>query len=264
MVRPGKCIWISTTQIDRDGNGSLPHSRIHQADSPKVFWLNAAAIYSRWILAALEEVVTWAMMKFKPRKSSSMILRKVQITTKFKPQIQGDEIPTIVDNPIKCLGKWFDDTLKHNTSVKAVQTQVIEWLKKADKSGLPGKFKAWVYQHGLLLPRLTWLLMIYDMTVTTVEAVKRKINSHLIKWLRVQPSFTTIGLYSRSSQLQLPLTSTLEEYKVSKSRLVMTLRDSKDSKISKARIQTRTGRKAESILYHKYIVGNTCTGRQGL
>ncbi|CAC5418540.1 unnamed protein product [Mytilus coruscus] len=226
-------------------------------------------IQARWILSALEEVVTWARMKFKPRKSRSMILRKGQITTKFQLKIQGDEIPTIVDNPIKCLGKWFDDTLKDNTSVKTVQTQVVEWLKKVDKSGLLGKFKAWIYQHRLL-PRLTWLLMIYEMTATTVE---RKINSHLRRWLGVPPSFTAIGLYSRSSQLQLPLTSTLEEYKVSKSRLVMTLRDSKDSKISKARMQTRTGRKwsartavdqAESILHHKDIVGNTCTGRQGL
>ncbi|CAC5401202.1 unnamed protein product [Mytilus coruscus] len=50
-------------------------------------------------------------------------------------------------------------------------------------------------------------------------------------------------------------------------------KDSKDSKISKAGIQTRSGRKwsartavdqAESILHHKDIVGNTSTGRQGL
>ncbi|CAC5355486.1 unnamed protein product [Mytilus coruscus] len=168
-------------------------------------------IQARWILSALEEVVTWARMKFKPRKSRSMILRKGQITTKFQLKIQGDEIPTIVDNPIKCLGKWFDDTLKDNTSVKTVQTQVVEWLKKVDKSGLPGKFKAWIYQHRLL-PRLTWLLMIYEMTATTVEAIGRKINSHLRRWLGVPPSFTAIGLYSRSSQLQLPLTSILEEY----------------------------------------------------
>ncbi|VDI22183.1 Hypothetical predicted protein [Mytilus galloprovincialis] len=225
-------------------------------------------IQARWILSVLEEVFTWAWMKFKPMKSRSMILRKGQITTKFQLKIQGDEIPTIVDNPIKCLGKWFDDTLKDNTSVKTVQTQVVEWLKKVDKSGLPGKFKAWIYQHGLL-PRLTWLLMIYEMTATTVESIERKINSHLRRWLGVPPSFTALGLHSRSSQLQLPLTSSLEEYKVSKSRLVMTLRDSKDSKISKAGIQTRTGRKwsartavdqAESILHHKDIVGNTCTG----
>ena len=57
-------------------------------------------IQARWILSALEEVVTWARLKFKPRTSRSMIL-KGQITTKFQLKIQGDEIPTIVDNPIK-------------------------------------------------------------------------------------------------------------------------------------------------------------------
>ncbi|CAC5402880.1 unnamed protein product [Mytilus coruscus] len=53
----------------------------------------------------------------------------------------------------------------------------------------------------------------------------------------------------------------------------MTLRDSKDNKISKAGIQTCTGQKwlaktavdqTESILHHKDIVGNTYTGRQSL
>ncbi|XP_071138809.1 uncharacterized protein [Mytilus edulis] len=133
-------------------------------------------IQARWILTALEEVVTWARMKFKPRKSRSMILKKGQITTKFQLKIQGDEIPTIVDNPIKCIGKF--DEFKDNTSVKTIQTEVVEWLKKVDKSGLPGKFKAWIYQHRLF-PRLTWLLMIYEMTATTVESIDRKINSHL-------------------------------------------------------------------------------------
>ncbi|CAC5403354.1 unnamed protein product [Mytilus coruscus] len=103
---------------------------------------SSSHIQARWILLALEEVVTWARMKFKPKKSRSMILRKGQITTKFQLKIQGEEIPTIVDNPIKCLGKWFDDTLKDNSNMKTVQTQIAEWLKKADKSRLPGKLKA--------------------------------------------------------------------------------------------------------------------------
>ncbi|CAC5384419.1 unnamed protein product [Mytilus coruscus] len=102
----------------------------------------------KWILLALEEVVASVRMKFKPKKSRSIILRKDQITTKFQLKIQGEEIPTIVDNPIKYLGKWFDDILKDNSNVKTIQTQVAEWFKKVDKSGLPGKFKAWIYQHS--------------------------------------------------------------------------------------------------------------------
>lgn len=48
------------------------------------------------------------------------------------------------------------------------------------------------------------------MTPTIVEAIERKIRD----WLGVPPSFTALGPYSRSAQLQLPLTSTLEDNKV--------------------------------------------------
>ncbi|CAC5382861.1 unnamed protein product [Mytilus coruscus] len=122
----------------------------------------------------------------------------LQIRLQRSSSLRSKEIPTIVDNPIKCLGKWFDETLKDNSNLKTVQTQVAEWLMKVDKRGLPGKFKACIYQHGLL-PRLTWLLVIYEMTATTVEAIERKIISHLRRWLGVPPSFIAIGLYSRSS-----------------------------------------------------------------
>jgi hypothetical protein len=65
----------------------------------------------------------------------------------------------------------------------------------------------------------------------------------------------------------------VEEYKVAKCRLVMTIRDSKDEKVRDAGIQTRSGRKwaastevkrAEDMLMIHDIVGNTNTGRAGL
>jgi len=82
-----------------------------------------------------------------------------------------------------------------------------------------------------------------------------------------------MAFYSRSTMLQLPLTSVVQEFKVAKCRLVMTLRDSQDHRIREAGIQTRSGRKwsattevwrAEELLKLKDIIGNTCTGRQGL
>ncbi|KAH3816613.1 hypothetical protein DPMN_118131 [Dreissena polymorpha] len=45
------------------------------------------------------------------------------------------------------------------------------------------------------------------------------------KMVRVPPSFTNIGLYGRSNQLQLPLSSLVEEFKASKARLVVTLKE---------------------------------------
>ena len=103
--------------------------------------------------------------------------------------------------------------------------------------------------------------------------MERKINKFLRKWLGIPPSFTTIGLYIRSGQLQLPLSSLVEEFKVAKCRLTMTYRDSKDQSINEAGITTRSGRKwaasnaikeAESSLRTRDIVGLPCIGRQGL
>ena len=73
-------------------------------------------IQARRILKALDETVTWARMVFKPRKSRCLVLRKGKVTSQFKLLIGGEEIPTLVDNPIKCLGKWFDSSLSDKSS----------------------------------------------------------------------------------------------------------------------------------------------------
>jgi len=63
----------------------------------------------------------------------------------------------------------------------------------------------------------------------------------------------------------------VEEFKVAKARLVLTVRDSKNEKIRNAGIETQTGRKcsaskavyqAENRLRHCDIVGTMCVGRQ--
>jgi hypothetical protein len=229
-------------------------------------------IQARWMLTALEETVSWARMKFKAKKSRSLIIKRGQVSQRFTLQVQGENIPSIVESPIKCLGKWFDSSLKDKNNTAQVKQQLQEGLKQIDQTGLPGKFKTWLYQHGLL-PRLLWPLMLYEITSTAVEGLERTINRHLRRWLGVPPSFSSIGLYGRSNQLQLPISSVMEEYKVSKARMVVTLKDSKDEMIRKAGIETRTGRKwsasravqqAESRLRHKDIVGTTAVGRQGL
>jgi len=211
-------------------------------------------------------------MKFKPAKSRCMIIKKGQVSRKFHLKVQGEEIPPITDGPIRCLGKWYDETLSDKNNVESTQKRVEEWLRRIESSGLPGKYKVWIYQHGML-PRLMWLLMLYEIPLTKVEKIEKAVSKSLRKWLGVPPGFSAIGLYSKSSQLQMPLSSVVEEFKVEKCRLVMTLRDSKDRKVSKAGVQVRTGRKwvaissvsqAESMLELRDIMGNTCIGRQGL
>ena len=115
--------------------------------------------------------------------------------------------------------------------------------------------------------------MLYEVPTTTVEGLERVINKHLRRWLGLPPSFTGLGLYTTSGKLQLPVSSLVEEFKVAKARLLMTLKDSPDQCISSAGIELRTGRKwsvsqaveaAQGRLVHQDIVGNTNKGREGL
>ncbi|XP_060084535.1 uncharacterized protein LOC132563801 [Ylistrum balloti] len=229
-------------------------------------------VQARWTLSALDEVVNWARMKFKLKKSRCMIIKKGRLTKQFIIRVQGEEIPSITDNPVKCLGRWYDNTPFDKKNVRKVEEQVTEWLKRIDKSGLQGKYKAWLYQHGVL-PRLSWNLMLYELPLTAVETLERCTIRKLRSWLGVPPSFTAVGLYSKTSQLQLPLSSIVEEFKVAKCRLVMTLKDFTDIKVQKAGMVTKTGRKwsagatvskAESTLELQDIVGNIYVGRRGL
>jgi hypothetical protein len=229
-------------------------------------------IQARWILQALDETVTWARMRFKPRKSRSLIIRKGRTVNNIRLQVQQEEIPSITESPIKCLGKWFDASMTDKSYQHQLHQQVKSGLKQIDQTKLPGKYKLWLYQNGLL-PRLIWPLTVYQITTTTVEGLERTINRFLRRWLGVPPSFTSIGLYGHSNKLQLPLSSFTEEFKVAKVRLVTTLQESEDDKIRNAGITTLTGRKwsasqaverAKSSLAHKDIVGTTSEGRQGL
>lgn len=113
----------------------------------------------------------------------------------------------------------------------------------------------------------------YEVPVSTVEGLERKLNTYLRRWLGVPQSFCSIGLYSKGSKLQLPITSVVEEYKATKTCQAMMLRDSKDERVRQADIVVRTGRKwsasralreAEDRLHHADIVGSVAQGRLGL
>lgn len=54
-----------------------------------------------------------------------------------------------------------------------------------------------------------WLLTICEVPMMAEE---------VRKWLGVQASFMSVGLYIRSGQLQLPLSSVIEEFRVAKCR----------------------------------------------
>jgi len=227
---------------------------------------------ARHMLRSLDRAATWARMRFKAKKCRKLVLRKGKLCDKLQLEIQGEKIPSVSDQPVKSLGKKFDKTLADVQNVKEFRKQAEEGLRKIEESNLPGKYKLWCYQYGLL-PRLTWPMTMYNIPLTTMEQVDKKISKYIRKWLGVPPGLTSVGLYSTTAKLQLPLTSALEEYKVAKVRAQATLDNSKDAIVREAGIKLRSGRKwsaaeaaesARSRLRHKDIVGVVAQGRLGL
>ena len=100
------------------------------------------------ILKRLDELVSWSRMKFKAKKSRSLTLRKgVQKQIKF--QIANEEMPTVKEEPVKSLGRWYEGTLSDKSRGVEVMRQAEDGLKAIDKSKLPGKYKIWCLQFAL-------------------------------------------------------------------------------------------------------------------
>lgn len=127
----------------------------------------------------------------------------------YRFKIGKDVIPTVLEKPVKSLGRWYRAELNDKAIVKGTLDQEEEWLKVLEKSGLPGKYKAWSFQHGIL-PKA------YEVPLTTVEALEMEINNFLRRWRAVPKRFGSIGMYSSGSKLRVPITSVVEEYKTTR------------------------------------------------
>jgi hypothetical protein len=225
----------------------------------------------RWVLRRLDTLATWSRLTFKPEKSRSLILKKgIPVKTTFT--IQSKTIPTITDNPIKSLGKWFDVSLGDKNHQSSVFSQLNTWLKSISNTTLPGFLKAWCFQYGIL-PRLGWPFSIYDFPLTLVERMEKMANRYLREWFGVSKSFSDVNLYSKTSPASLPVGSIVEEFKVNKVRTTMLLRYSKDKTVRGTEEKTPKNRKwspqeaiseAESKLRVSDIMGTVADGRKGL
>ena len=258
--------WVVGGERTKEGL-RLPPIRAYMDDMTT---LTTTAACTRRLLAKLQDNIKWARMKIKPSKSRSISIVKGHLKD-VRFCIGDDPIPTVSEQPVKSLGRWYNESLRDKDQVQQVRQDIADGLESINKTLLPGKLKLWCLQFGLL-PRVMWPLTVYEVPITTVEKMERTITSYVKKWLGVPRCLSNIGLYGKGV-LELPLTSLTEEYKCSKVRLQMTLKDSKDQTISKAAPPLQTGWKwtpakavqqATSALRHQDIVGNIQHGRGGL
>ena len=199
--------WVSRSN-DEDGSAPAPDQRIHGRPAVTI----TSVMGSRWTQRSLEKLIAWVSMKIKPAKSRLFVVKKGRTADKSHLSIAGTMIPTSSVCPVKSLGKIFNITLRDTNTIRAAVADLE--LARVDKSGLPGHFKAFIYQQAVPT-RILWPLFLYDFPMTIVEAMERKINCYPRWWLGLLRSLSSAALYGTSDALQHPFKGLMEEFVVS-------------------------------------------------
>ena len=99
-------------------------------------------------LLRLDELITWARMRFKANESRSVTF----VNGKQKEvnyQIAGESMPTIAEDPVKSLGRLYANSLHDRHEGIKIQELAEDGLRKIDITYLPGRFKVWCMQNAL-------------------------------------------------------------------------------------------------------------------
>ena len=231
------------------------------------------------LLSKCTKALSWAGMSFRADKSRSAIILKGKSlnTTPFKvkePSTPSDfscYIPSLQSKPVKFLGRIIDGSLTDRKSIKELEDKLSMGLKAIHKSHFTGSQKLWFLQH-LLIPKVQWTLLIYEVSITCASILERKISMYIRKWLNIHPSTTDISLYSPISPCPLPLKSLTSILKSSKISGHLLLRDSTDPIVSAANPKIKVGKWrpetatsiAEAELNYQQIRGPVYQGNLGL
>lgn len=136
----------------------------------------------RWILRGLEKLLSWARIKCKLKMSRSLVVRIGRVIDAVRFEVQGERTSPVTEQPVKCLGKWYDSTINYTGNTRKKKSQAREWIKLIQTSGLPGKFKIWCYHYGTL-PWLQWPMLIYEIMSNAAEELDQNVSKHLRRWL---------------------------------------------------------------------------------
>ena len=228
-------------------------------------------VQTKYLLDKLVGKLRWAGLSIKPEKSRSLVIIDGKVSNKT-PFIEGVPVTSITEKPIRYLGKLYNKTLNEQEQAREVFAELKQGLKKIEKEVIPGRYKAWMFQH-MLLPRIMWPLTIYNIPESKVEEMQIQITGHLKRWLGFPQSLSTACMYTRSGRLQLPYSQLSEEVKAAKARVYTTFEESEDPCVRGAKLTVDGGRKADTPgrvkeakfrLRMKEIVGIPNKGKEGL
>ena len=125
------------------------------------------------MLERLDVLMAWCRVKFKPKKSRSLSVRKAKIDATTPFTVAKRQIPTVSQEPVKSLERWCASSMKRGIERVGLATK---GLLAINRCGVQVKFKV-LFLQFMLIPKLLWPLLVYEICSTTVEAIGTKINA---------------------------------------------------------------------------------------
>ena len=83
----------------------------------------------------------------------------------------------------------------------------------------------------------------HEVAVSHVEHMEQCISVFIRKWLGISSDLTSVALYGRGTKAQLPLKALTEEFKITRAKVHMAVRDSEDQVIRDTLPAVKTGRR---------------------
>ncbi|GFN94352.1 reverse transcriptase [Plakobranchus ocellatus] len=123
---------------------------------------------TRWMLTRLDVLMSWCRMEFKPKKSRSLSIKKGKVDKATTFTVVEQQIPTVSQEPVKSLGRWYDSSMKNIRRGAETLELASESLLAINKC-----------LQFMLIPKLLWPLLVYDICSTTVEAIEAKIYQQI-------------------------------------------------------------------------------------
>ena len=218
----------------------------------------------------------WARMEFRPDKSRSLVIKggRSMSVTPFSictnAGISGT-IPSIQSKPVKFLGRIINGHLSDRKSIVELSEKLESGLKAINKSKLSGVRKVWILSN-LLVPRIRWPLMIYEVSISCAIKLEQRISVYLRRWLNLSNRITDLAIYSKISPCPIPLVRLSSVLKASKISGYLQLRDSKDPLVSATLPAKNTrswevataAKSADSALLFRDMFGSPHIGKRGL
>ena len=86
----------------------------------------------------------WSRMAFKTSKSRSLVLTRGKVRSDVFFRVAGQRIPTVQEEPVKNLGRVFDENLKDKNQEAATRRMMKESLEAIGGVSLPERLKVWL------------------------------------------------------------------------------------------------------------------------